>query len=140
MTALRQFLSRREAEILEQMKLLDQELAEIRATWATLQGGGGPPPRRASQMTIKEMIRSILRSRPDGLAAGEILQEIQERFSVAVERTSLSPQLSRLRDSGDVTLVNARWYSTQIDLAELGVPEAGPRAGSPGGSRGNGRD
>jgi len=130
MTALRQFLSRREAEILEQMKLLDQELAEIRATWATLQGGAGAPPRRTSQITIKEMVRSILRSRPDGLTAGEILHEIHERFGVAIERTSLSPQLSRLRDSGDVTPENGRWYSTQIALAELATPEAAVRAGS----------
>lgn len=135
MTALRQFLSRREAEILEQMKLLDQELAEIRATWATLHGEAGPPLRRTSQITIKEMVRSILRSRPDGLAAGQILQEIQERFGVAVERTSLSPQLSRLRDSGVVTLDNGRWYSTQIALAELAAPETAPPAGAAVGER-----
>jgi hypothetical protein len=128
MTALRQFLSRREAEITEQMKLLEQELAEIRATWAALQDGAHAPPRRASQLTIKEMIRRILRGRPDGLTAGEILKEIQERFAVSLERTSLSPQLSRLRDSGEVTLERGHWYSTQIALAELAAPET-PRRG-----------
>jgi hypothetical protein len=121
MTALRQFLSRRQAEILDQMRVLERELAEIRTTWAALESQNGPAPRQ-SAVTIKDMIRQILRGRPDGLSAGDILSEISERFGTVVERTSLSPQLSRLRKAGDVTLEQGRWYSTQISLDHLALP------------------
>jgi transposase len=121
-TVLRQFLSRREAEILEQMKVLERELAEIRAAWAALQAEGGVPPPKQSP-TIKDMVRQILRGRPDGLRAKELLKEIQERFGVTIERTSLSPQLSRLRESEEITLENSRWYSLQIPMEELKPPQ-----------------
>jgi len=124
-TVLRQFLSRREAEILEQMKVLEKELAEIRAAWAALQSEAGVGPPRPS-VTIKDMVRQILKGRPDGLRAKELLREIQDRFGVAIERTSLSPQLSRLREAGEITLQQGRWYSLQISLADL-KPPAGKR-------------
>lgn len=115
------------------MKLLERELAEIRTTWGALKGDGSAPPRQPA-MTIKEMIRQIVRGRPDGLAAGEILREIESRFGVGVERTSLSPQLSRLRAAGEVTLQDGRWYSTQIPLTHLVVPHHGHNSGrTPGG-------
>ncbi|HEX8532884.1 MAG TPA: hypothetical protein VF662_01835 [Allosphingosinicella sp.] len=129
MTALRQFLSRREAEIVEQIKLLEAELAEIRTAWSALQRDeSAESSERVS--TIKDMVRGILRSRPDGLSAGEILAEIKERFAVHVERTSLSPQLSRLRSSEEVTLQGGRWYSTQIPLSHMVMPHHGRATGS----------
>jgi hypothetical protein len=129
MTGLRQYLSRREAEIVDQIKLLARELAEIRAAWAALQSGAGDPPPKQSP-TIKDMVRQILRGRPDGLRAKELLKEIQDRFGVSIERTSLSPQLSRLRESGEITLENGRWYSLQIPMGEL-VPPQGARTPEP---------
>lgn len=120
-TVLRQFLSRREAEILEQMKVLEKELSEIRAAWTALQSEVAAGPPRPS-VTIKDMIRQILKGRPDGLRAKELLREIQDRFGVAIERTSLSPQLSRLREAGEITLEHRRWYSLQISLGELKPP------------------
>lgn len=121
MTALRQFLSRREAEILEQMKLLERELAEIRAAWSAVQGSDEtrPSSKAGATITIKEMIRRILRGRPDGMSANEILQEIERRFGVRIERTSLSPQLSRLRDGNELTLENGRWYPAQMPFSKL---------------------
>ncbi|HZG09750.1 MAG TPA: hypothetical protein VEZ70_12290 [Allosphingosinicella sp.] len=118
MTALRQFLSRREAEVLKQISELEKELAEIRMTWAALQSET-PRQQRSSTQTIKEMVRNILRGRPDGLTATEILQEIEQRHGVCIERTSLSPQLSRLRASDELTLEDGRWYSVQMPLGDL---------------------
>jgi hypothetical protein len=120
-TVLRQFLSRRQAEILDQMRALERELGEIRAAWAALESETGVPAQKQSP-TIKDMVRQILLGRPDGLRAKELLREIQDRFGVTIERTSLSPQLSRLRESGEITLVNGRWYSQQISLADLAPP------------------
>jgi sugar-specific transcriptional regulator TrmB len=129
MTVLRQFLSRREGEIVEQLKALERELAEIRAAWAALQSEADAPSPKQSP-TIKDMVRQILRGRPDGLRSRELLKEIQERFGVSIERTSLSPQLSRLRESEEITLVNGRWYSLQIPLGEL-APPRGERTPEP---------
>jgi hypothetical protein len=122
MTVLRQFLSRREAEILDQMKVLERELEEIRAAWGALELETGSPRAKQSP-TIKDMVRQILRGRPDGLRAKELLREIQDRFGVTIERTSLSPQLSRLRESGEITLENGRWYSLQIPIEGLRPPD-----------------
>jgi hypothetical protein len=122
MTVLRQFLSRREAEILEQIKGLEEELAEIRTTWSALQAEGVPAPKRATP-TIKEMIRRILRGRPDGLTASEILLEMEVRFSTVVERTSLSPQLSRLKEADEVILKGGRWFLAQIPHSGLSGPD-----------------
>jgi hypothetical protein len=122
MTALRQFLSRREAEIVEQMKVLERELGEIRSAWnGLLAESGAPPPKQVP--TIKDMVREILKERPEGLRAKELLKEIQNRFSVTIERTSLSPQLSRLRGHREITLENGRWYSLQTSLSDLAPPQ-----------------
>ena len=121
MTPLRQFLTQREAEIIEQVKVLERELREIRAARAALLAESGEVAPKHSP-TIKDMVRQILISRPEGYRAKELLQEIQKRFGVTIERTSLSPQLSRLRESEEITLENGRWYSQQIALGDLKPP------------------
>lgn len=128
MTALRQFLSRREVEIAQQLQLLEAELTEIRAARSALKGL--PEVSRevsgAPALTIKDMIRTTLSGKSEGMAAIEILQEIESRFGVWIERTSLSPQLSRLRNSNEVTLENGRWYASQIDLSDWIKPANSP--------------
>ncbi len=59
--------------------------------------------------TIKEMILEILALMPDGAEATELLSFIDERFGKKLERTSLSPQLSRLKKDGLISLSGKVW-------------------------------
>jgi hypothetical protein len=65
------------------------------------------PPR----ITIKEAILATLDHKPDGLTALEILGELNEKYyGGELSRTSLSPQLSRLKDRDNkITLRGERW-------------------------------
>jgi hypothetical protein len=51
------------------------------------------------QITIMEAVLNVLNENPQGMTALEILAEINTRyFGGSLRRTSLSPQLSRLKD------------------------------------------
>lgn len=64
--------------------------------------GSKRPPK-----TIKEAVIQVLESAPDyGLTANEILQRLQETYDSTLVRTSLSPQLSRLK--GDNIIASDR--------------------------------
>lgn len=61
--------------------------------------------------TIKQQIRTVLEEiQPDGLSAQGILQAIRGRWIPGLERTSLSPQLSRLRKERVIFNRNGVWY------------------------------
>jgi uncharacterized protein YqgV (UPF0045/DUF77 family) len=64
-----------------------------------------------SQLTIMQAVLEVLKDHPDGMTALEILHEINTRyFAGRIERTSLSPQLSRLKDrDGKIVLKGNRW-------------------------------
>ena len=64
-----------------------------------------------SGLTIKQMVLSVLGSHDGGLDASRLLIEINERWGVGLERTSLSPQLSRLRSEKKVELHGHFWTS-----------------------------
>jgi hypothetical protein len=61
--------------------------------------------------TIMQAVLEVLREHPDGMTALEILAEINTRyFGGRIERTSLSPQLSRLKDrDGKIDLRGSKW-------------------------------
>ena len=65
------------------------------------------PPR----ITIKEAILATLDHKPDGLTALEILDELNAKyFNGGLARTSLSPQLSRLKERDrKITLQGDHW-------------------------------
>lgn len=112
MTTLRAFLDSRERELTDQMREIRRELTEVRIARAALD----PMPDEDAEdgddknITIKDMIRAVLRGRQFGASSAEILAAIEHDFGKALERTSLSPQLSRLRGSGIVTLESGRWF------------------------------
>jgi hypothetical protein len=66
----------------------------------------------AHQPTIMQAVLDVLKVRPEGMTALEILDEINSRyFEGKIVRTSLSPQLSRLKDRDrKITLRGNRWY------------------------------
>src|SRR3712207_3956715 len=58
----------------------------------------GEPRRPRAMATIKEAVLEVLAEAPNGLIAVDILKMISTpRFGLNIERTSLSPQLSRLK-------------------------------------------
>jgi hypothetical protein len=52
--------------------------------------------RRRMPGSLKQMAYTVLRERGQALSALDILQKIETEFGVRIERTSMSPQLSRL--------------------------------------------
>jgi hypothetical protein len=156
--SLREFLDRRERELVaellpakDQVAIIELELAELRrarmALTASQQSedtrvtGLGQAPRGPTgtvslaatlmgatqglagpmtlahgtpeQKTIKEMILSVLDKdmnfRRNGATVAELRESIKKEFGKDIEGTSLSPQLSRLRDDDAVEVNENRW-------------------------------
>lgn len=59
--------------------------------------------------TMKEMIFSALNVVPEGLDVNDLIDFIQAAFDVEVARTSLSPQLSRMKAEGVLELAGDVW-------------------------------
>jgi len=64
---------------------------------------------RAGESTFKEMILSVLKSQPSGANANEILLLIEREFGKKIQRSSLSPQLSRLMRDGGLKREGKNW-------------------------------
>jgi hypothetical protein len=62
--------------------------------------------------TIMQAVLEVLKSKPDGMTAQEILAEINTKyFDDRIVRPSLSPQLSRLKDRDKkIELRGNRWF------------------------------
>ncbi|RTM12344.1 MAG: hypothetical protein EKK33_17115 [Bradyrhizobiaceae bacterium] len=77
----------------QRIRALLKEREEIETVLKTL---GEPTPPR---ITIMDAVLAVLDRKPNGMTAQEILAELNEKyFSGKLLRTSLSPQLSRLKD------------------------------------------
>ena len=72
--------------------------------------------RRRMPGTLKQMAFTVLHEAKKPLTAQEVIAQIEEKFGVSVERTSMSPQLSRLSQdlilnrSGNLWAVNPDRY------------------------------
>jgi hypothetical protein len=88
-----------------------------------------PPVRsRFEAMTIKELIRMALTEHfPQGATARELINFIREVYGRTIERWNFSPQLSRLRQDGEVTLDEHVWKL--IDTEAASASETPPHAG-----------
>lgn len=62
--------------------------------------------------TIKDRVVTLLGNTPDGLTSTQILNALRASGMPTLQRTSLSPQLSRLRHAGEVDLRNGVWVKT----------------------------
>jgi NAD(P)H-nitrite reductase large subunit len=63
--------------------------------------------------TIKEMAKAVLTTAEEGMTSSEILTAISEAYGRTIDRTSLSPQLSRLKEAGELVLNGERWFTKQ---------------------------
>lgn len=68
---------------------------------------------RTSSPTIKEAILAVMDGAEYPIGAHEILFEMNRRFEWSVPRTSLSPQLSRLKAEGKIILEGRQWRLAQ---------------------------
>lgn len=105
------FLERREEEIVEQRKKLKDELEALRLARASIEQGQKETSKKSATErppTIKDMIRSVLMKNVEGGTSDEIIRWINLVHGVEIARTSLSPQLSRLKAEGEVGLDEER--------------------------------
>jgi len=66
--------------------------------------------RHAPPLTIKQAVLAVLADHPNGLTALDILAEINRRFELGIVRTSLSPQLTRLKnDDQKIDINGSAW-------------------------------
>lgn len=102
--SLREFIDKREAEIKELRAALLGELRELKAAKEAIGGVSAATPSgkldgRDSRPTIKRMVLETLEKRGKCGTSEEIISWIKEDFGQEVVRSSLSPQLSRLKEA-----------------------------------------
>jgi hypothetical protein len=129
MGTLRDFIAARRAEIKGQIQDLKSELVELDKAesaiasdgeMATSQGNAPrPAKRRRIDGGIKNMVLQSLLMNFSGLTANSILESIKVIYGIEVARTSLSPQLSRLKNDGKVAVENSIWRITEKGVADI---------------------
>lgn len=91
------------------------ELREIRAIKDALIVRSNPEmaDKVSSGLTFQDMIVAVLNGLDTGAATAlEILDLIDQKFEKKILRSSISPQLSRLKDKGVLNLDNGYWTLT----------------------------
>jgi hypothetical protein len=78
--------------------------------------------RKTPTPTIKQAVLSILAEHPSGLTALDILALINRRFDLAIVRTSLSPQLSRLKQDHEIENDGSLWRIIEQKKARPNEP------------------
>jgi len=96
----------REAEIKKLRDELAFELQEVQAAMDAIKGvrAHREAEQALTRLTIKEMIISVLASHREGGTADQIIGWIIKSHNTEVARPSLSPQLSRLKAGGEISL------------------------------------
>lgn len=70
--------------------------------------------------SIKVMVMDVIHDSDRPLQAVEILERINKQFNVEIPRTSLSPQLSRLRDEGRIRYdPNTRSWGSKFHAGDI---------------------
>lgn len=118
--ALLDYLSSRRAEIEAQIKALRAELAEIRIAEAALSGEASSKtvvatPKGSAVVregSIKDWVLKALTQAPLGLQTDAVIMGIREVGGPDVARSSITPQLSRLKGDGLITYNEGKWWLT----------------------------
>lgn len=115
MTSIREYLESRRTKLRAEMQPLEAEAAQLRAHLSAhdgklrslakeladvekaLQAIGKRQP-SANTITIKDAILKVVAASPNGMTSAEILAAINDQFfDGTIVRTSMSPQLTRLK-------------------------------------------
>jgi chromosome segregation ATPase len=129
MSTVREMLFARKEEIEAQMSPLFQETARLRQSLVETEGRIVELRSELKQIetalkavddeaakkrppTIMEAVIELMKAKPAGMTAREILKELNEKyFDGKIARHSLSPQLSRLKDRDKrLELRGDRWF------------------------------
>lgn len=118
--ALLDYLAARREELEAQMKALRAELAEIRIAedaltggkpkeqlYGTVHPGGGRMLVRSG--SIKDWIIRALTAYPDGNDTDAVIEAVRKMGGPIVLRSSMTPQLSRLKAAGLIEHVGRNW-------------------------------
>lgn len=99
-----QQIQRLQSERNETLAELEKLIKAMQILEATPTSASQKPP-----LTIKQGVLRVLESAPDGLTAIGILKRLKLDFDLDYERTSLSPQLSRLKREKKIKLDGGIW-------------------------------
>ena len=83
--------------------------------------------RRGPRGLIKRLVLDVLESHPIGLKANSILAKINSKSSKPYLRTSLSPQLSRLKEDGYIMLEGKIWRLKKIEPLDATPGKESPK-------------
>jgi hypothetical protein len=104
------------AELQEKISAAERELSDLRSAARAIgiPNGLRSQPlgvtrREKPPLTIKEAIMLVLPEYPEGLLALDLLAKINERLELNLVRTSLSPQLTRLKRERKITNRGSTW-------------------------------
>lgn len=126
MVSLRTFIAERRSQILREIETLSVELSELDKVESALTDQSPQNDVQFSEpTTLKGMSLYVLRKTPSGLTANQILERIRLEFGAEVARSSLSPQLSRLRNEGILVREGKNWRrvgATNKEAAYLAPP------------------
>ncbi len=76
-------------------------------------------------MTIKQAVLQVLQDHPSGLIALDILREVNSRYEMAIVRSSLSPQLSRLKGESKISNDGNVWLLSPASSSERSPEKSG---------------
>ena len=156
--SLKEFIVRRRAEldaaeqpVREQLDDIAREREELRraalaAGIETVSDAGSSrtisrSPRRLPEKTIKDAVIEALDETGRGMTALGLLARINNKYGVDYPRTSLSPQLTRLKNDGKIERRGNVWYllgqaPQKAETADHNLFDGnGPAASNPTGSR-----
>lgn len=147
MSSLTEYLDAREAEIKKIRSELLKEQKQIKAARAAIEDKDAPkiesgesnsPNNKVERqtLTIKEMVLHVLRDTLSGgpATASEIINAVNSEFGKDFPRTSVSPQLSRLRQSGDLVDYDGKWAIPESQKVVSGAVVTSIRDTTPSGA------
>ena len=115
------------------MAALKAELKQLKAAESAVAGAspentsGSVQPSAPTKRTIKDMILGALDDFPHGARAEQIVLKIQEKFGEEIARSSMSPQLTRLKNDNLVVRENNLWTNYEFATKRVvGVSNPAP--------------
>ena len=99
--------------LLKQQEETRSELSRVQAALAAFRNVEAHAREDERPPTIQAGVLRILATAPNGMSALRILDELKARFDMDIARSSLSPQLSRLKAMGRLKLDGMIWSLTR---------------------------
>ncbi len=124
MTTLRTFITERRAQIRAEIAALRIEGRELKVALDAIDADSSEAPaygsrRTAGRMTIKDRIVEALKECPEGGSVEKIIAWISKRHGLDIPRSSLSPQISRLKREGIVVFNESKnWQLAEFLRAD----------------------